>query len=82
MDTNPVGEGWTVDPWGGIVKDDNCIYGIGVSNMKAGCAAYLCAVRTLVKAGWKLKGNVIRAFAASPTPYCTSCLRHADYMRQ
>ncbi|KAI5888233.1 Zn-dependent exopeptidase [Schizophyllum commune H4-8] len=62
MDTNPVGEGWTVDPWGGIVKDDNCIYGIGVSNMKAGCAAYLCAVRTLVKAGWKLKGDVILTF--------------------
>ncbi|TRM59562.1 hypothetical protein BD626DRAFT_633100 [Schizophyllum amplum] len=62
MDTNPVGEGWTVDPWGGIVKDDDCIYGIGVSNMKSGCAAYLCAVQTLLKAGWKLKGDVILTF--------------------
>ena len=32
LDTNPVGEGWTVDPWGALVKDD-MIYGIGVSNM-------------------------------------------------
>ena len=37
LDTNPVTEGWTVDPWGGLV-DDKFIYGIGVSNMKAGDA--------------------------------------------
>ena len=43
LDTNPVSEGWTVDPWGGLV-DDRFIYGIGVSNMKAGDAASLCAV--------------------------------------
>ena len=38
LDTNPVTEGWTVDPWGGRY-DDRFIYGIGVSNMKAGDAA-------------------------------------------
>ena len=43
LDTNPATEGWTVDPWGGLV-DDKFIYGIGVSNMKAGDAAYFCAV--------------------------------------
>lgn len=32
LDTNPVTEGWTVDPWGGLVRD-GMIYGIGVSNM-------------------------------------------------
>ena len=57
IDTNPVSEGWTVDPWGGKV-DDRFIYGIGVSNMKAGDAAYFCALRTLVQAGVKLKGDV------------------------
>src|SRR3981189_3970917 len=31
IDTNPVTEGWTVDPWGGKV-DDKFIYSIGVSN--------------------------------------------------
>ena len=61
LDTNPVTEGWTVDPWGGLV-DDKFIYGIGVSNMKAGDAASLCAVRTLVNAGRRLKGDVILTY--------------------
>ncbi|MBF9036808.1 M20/M25/M40 family metallo-hydrolase [Rhodobacterales bacterium HKCCE2091] len=61
LDTNPATEGWTVDPWGGLV-DDDFIYGIGVSNMKAGDAAYLCAVRTLIENGVRLKGDVILTF--------------------
>jgi len=61
LDTNPATEGWTVDPWGGLV-DDDFIYGIGVSNMKAGDAAYFCAVKTLLDAGVKLKGDVILSF--------------------
>lgn len=61
IDTNPVSEGWTVDPWGGKV-DREFIYGIGVSNMKAGDAAYFCAVRALLQAGVKLKGDVILTF--------------------
>src|SRR5829696_6873212 len=61
VDTNPATEGWTVDPWGGLV-DDKFIYGIGVSNMKAGDAAYFCAVKTLIDAGVKLKGDVILSF--------------------
>ena len=58
MDTNPATEGWTVDPWGGRY-DDEFIYGIGVSNMKAGDAAAFMAVRTLVDAGVALKGDVV-----------------------
>ena len=61
VDTNPATEGWTVDPWEGRV-DDRFVYGIGVSNMKAGDAAYFCAVRTLVEAGVRLKGDVILSF--------------------
>jgi acetylornithine deacetylase len=61
LDTNPVTEGWTVDPWGGVV-DDQFIYGIGVSNMKAGGAASFCAVKTLVEAGVRLKGDVILTY--------------------
>ena len=61
IDTNPVSEGWTVDPWGGKL-DDRFIYGIGVSNMKAGDAAYFCAVKTLVDAGVKLRGDVILTY--------------------
>ncbi|HEV2550469.1 MAG TPA: M20/M25/M40 family metallo-hydrolase [Stellaceae bacterium] len=61
MDTNPVTEGWTVDPWAGKV-DDNFIYGIGVSNMKAGDAAYYCAVKTLIDRGVRLRGDVILTY--------------------
>ncbi len=61
VDTNPATEGWTVDPWGGKV-DDKFIYGIGVSNMKSADAAYFCAVKTLIDAGVKLRGDVILTF--------------------
>jgi acetylornithine deacetylase len=61
LDTNPVTEGWTVDPWGGLV-DERFIYGIGVSNMKAGDASSLCAVRTLIENGARLKGDVILTY--------------------
>ncbi len=61
LDTNPVTEGWTVDPWSGLV-DDKFIYGIGVSNMKAGNAASLCAVRTLIQNNKRLKGDVILTY--------------------
>lgn len=61
LDTNPATEGWTLDPWAGKV-DDTFIYGIGVSNMKAGDAAYFCALRTLLRAGVQLKGDVILTF--------------------
>jgi acetylornithine deacetylase len=61
VDTNPVTEGWTVDPWEGKI-DADFIYGIGVSNMKAGDAAYFCALRTIIEAGVQLKGDVILTF--------------------
>src|SRR5215218_5567115 len=38
FDVVPVGAGWTVDPFGGVVRDGR-IYGRGVADMKAGLAA-------------------------------------------
>jgi acetylornithine deacetylase len=61
VDTNPATEGWTVDPWGGLI-DENFIYGIGVSNMKAGDAASFCAVKTLIDSGVRLKGDVVMTY--------------------
>ncbi|KAF9881599.1 glutamate carboxypeptidase II [Colletotrichum karsti] len=61
LDTNPVSEGWTIDPWEGKI-DDEFIYGIGVSNMKSGCAAYFCAVEALMQSGWRPKGDVILTY--------------------
>ncbi|MGE0719227.1 MAG: M20 family metallopeptidase [Alphaproteobacteria bacterium] len=60
LDTNPAGEGWTKDPFGGEV-DDKFIYGIGVSNMKAADACYLAAVDAVKRAGIPLRGDVIVA---------------------
>src|SRR5262252_2702411 len=61
LDTNPVTEGWTVDPLGGVY-DDRFIYGIGVSNMKSGDAAAFCAVKTLIERGIRLRGDVVLTF--------------------
>lgn len=61
LDTNPVTEGWTVDPWGGKV-DEAFVYGIGCSNMKAGDAAYFWAVKTLKEAGFVPRGDVILTY--------------------
>jgi acetylornithine deacetylase len=61
LDTNPAGEGWTRDPLGGDVAA-GCVYGIGVSNMKAADAAYAAAVRAVRAAGIRLRGDVILAY--------------------
>ena len=41
---------------------DGCLYGIGVSNMKAGDAAFFCAVRTLIESGLRPAGDVILTY--------------------
>jgi acetylornithine deacetylase len=61
IDTNPVGVGWTVDPFAGLVRD-GFIHGIGVSNMKASCAAFFGAARAVVRAGVRLRGDVVLTF--------------------
>jgi acetylornithine deacetylase/succinyl-diaminopimelate desuccinylase family protein len=45
-DVVPVGDGWTTDPFGGVVKDGR-IYGRGASDMKGGLAAVLAALAAL-----------------------------------
>lgn len=70
VDVNPVTEGWTVDPYGGIydesseysLGDNKWIYGIGVSNMKSGCCAYYMAVKTLIEDGWKVSKDVVLTY--------------------
>jgi acetylornithine deacetylase/succinyl-diaminopimelate desuccinylase-like protein len=49
-DVVPVGEGWTKDPFGGVVEDGR-IYGRGASDMKGGLAAALSALSALRSAG-------------------------------
>lgn len=57
FDVVPVGEGWTVDPFEGLVRDGK-IYGRGVADMKAGIAAAVYAAEAIRRAGVKLVGTV------------------------
>jgi succinyl-diaminopimelate desuccinylase len=57
FDVVPPGQGWTVDPFGGIVRDGR-IHGRGACDMKAGLAAALFAVEAIQRAGVPLPGTV------------------------
>lgn len=57
FDVVPVGEGWTVDPFGGVVRDGR-IYGRGVADMKAGIAAAVFAAEAIRRSGVRLTGTV------------------------
>jgi succinyl-diaminopimelate desuccinylase len=57
IDVVPAGDGWTVDPFGGLVKDGK-IFGRGVCDMKAGIAAAVFAVEAIARAGVALPGTV------------------------
>lgn len=55
IDHNPVVDGWTKDPFGGVIED-GFLYGF--VHMKSACAAYVAAVAAIRKAGVKLAGNL------------------------
>ncbi len=57
FDVVPPGDGWTVDPFGGLVRDGR-IYGRGACDMKAGIAAGLYAAEILRRAGIALPGTI------------------------
>src|SRR5258706_1364948 len=57
IDVVPPGDGWTVDPFGGIVRDGR-IYGRGVCDMKAGIAAAIFAAEAIARAGVALRGTI------------------------
>lgn len=57
FDVVPAGAGWTVDPFGGIVRDGR-IYGRGAADMKAGIAAAVYAAEAVRRAGVRLAGTV------------------------
>ncbi len=60
-DVVPIGEGWSVDPFGGLVRDGH-IHGRGASDMKGGLAACVVAMAAVQRAaeetGLRLTGPV------------------------
>ena len=57
FDVVPAGDGWTVDPFAGIVKDGK-IYGRGATDQKAGIAASVYAIEAIRRSGIHLRGTV------------------------
>lgn len=57
IDVVPPGSGWTVDPFGGVIKDGR-LYGRGSADMKAGLAAALYAAHAVHEAGAIRSGKV------------------------
>ena len=57
FDVVPPGEGWSVDPFAGVVRGGR-IYGRGASDMKSGIAAAIFAVEAIRRAGVALGGGV------------------------
>ena len=57
FDVVPPGAGWTVDPFGGVVRDGK-IYGRGACDMKAGIAAGIYAAEAIRRAGVDLAGSI------------------------
>jgi len=47
IDVVEAGDGWTVDPFGGVVKD-GCVYGRGACDMKGGLAASIIAAEAFM----------------------------------
>lgn len=57
FDVVPAGDGWTVDPFAGIVRDGR-LYGRGSSDMKAGLAAAVLAAEAIRREGVALRGSI------------------------
>jgi succinyl-diaminopimelate desuccinylase len=57
FDVVPQGEGWSVDPFDGVVRDGR-LYGRGACDMKAGIAAAVYAAEAVRRAGVRLKGRL------------------------
>ena len=63
VDVVPPGEGWSVDPFSGVIKDGR-LYGRGSSDMKGGLAAMIVAAKALIDSGSRLGGSLMIMGAA------------------
>lgn len=58
MDTVPVGEGWTRNPFGGEIVDGS-LYGRGACDMKAGLAVVMSVLAAAARSGRKPRRDVL-----------------------
>lgn len=58
VDTVPLCDGWTVDPYRGVEKDGR-LYGLGALDMKAGVVMCVFLLEALMEAGINLKGDIL-----------------------
>jgi acetylornithine deacetylase/succinyl-diaminopimelate desuccinylase family protein len=61
LDTVPAGEGWSVDPYGAVIRDGR-IYGRGASDMKAGVVGMAYAAIQLHRLGNPFAGELVLLF--------------------
>jgi len=57
FDVVPPGQGWSLDPFGGVIRDGR-LYGRGSADMKAGLACAIYAAEALRRAGADLAGSI------------------------
>ena len=55
LDVVKTGEGWSMDPFSGVVRDGR-VYGRGACDMKGGLAASVIAVESLIESGMPIPG--------------------------
>ncbi len=58
LDTVPISDGWTVDPFAGEVRDGR-VWGIGAGDAKGQIVAMLGAIEAVVAAGGRLQGDLV-----------------------
>lgn len=63
LDTVKLCDGWTRDPYAGVIEGDR-LYGVGALDMKAGCAAAMVALKEFYKLGNAFKGKIIATFVS------------------
>ena len=84
LDVVAPGQGWTVEPFAGVIKDGQ-LFGRGAVDMKAGIAAMVGAMQMAQRKGFRPRGTVILAAVADEevdqtgTRYLGSIGLKADY---
>jgi acetylornithine deacetylase/succinyl-diaminopimelate desuccinylase family protein len=58
LDTVPISDGWTVDPFGGEIRDGR-VWGIGAGDAKGQIVAMLGAIEGLVRTGTPIQGDLV-----------------------